>query len=156
MSLRTGVVTVIAVLCLGTFAILMLIVPSSSPQSRTTSSSIRQLQSTLDKQIEIPNSLDQRKLPSSLDTQREILTSLKDQRDDLSRQLNELRQKMGRIDCEVSSMNRFYGKYTSIESVHVPADFVLNFSLCAGSKCLVSCSVLVVNLVNESSWQTNK
>ena len=108
MSLRTGVVTVIAVLCLGTFAILMLIVPSSSPQSRTASSSIRQLQSTLDKQIEILNSLkDQRKLPSSLDTQREFFTSLKDQRDDLSRQLNELRQKMGRIDCEVGSINRF-------------------------------------------------
>ena len=42
-----------------------------------------------------------RYLQTALDTPSETLKTLKEQRNTLSRQLNDLRQKLGRTDCEV-------------------------------------------------------
>ena len=72
----------LVVFCFGVLAILMRAGPVCIPSKRYSSSPVRYLQTGLDK-------------PS------EILNTLKEQRNNLARQLNDLRQKLGRIDCEV-------------------------------------------------------
>ena len=82
--LRKYIAAGLVVFCFGVLAILMRNGPACIPSKRHTSSSVRYLQTGLDKSSE-------------------ILNTLKEQRNNLAKQLNDLRQKLGRIDCEVNN-----------------------------------------------------